>query len=431
MSARQPDMIEADPAPDARKLRQILIATCLGQVTEWYDYAVYALVVVQIGAVFFPSDSKSASLLAALAVFGIAFMARPLGGMLIGRYGDRAGRRTVLVASLMLMTGATAIVGVLPGAATIGLAAPALLVTARFLQGISAAGESTSAITFVAESVPRKNRGFFVALLFSGSASGFMLATTVVWLVREITGPVAFDEWGWRVPFLLALPLGLVGLHIRRKLKESPVFESLRDSGVISKTPLRDSLTTGLGQTLQAVGISALSFVANYLLVAYMPIHLKQAGASARETSVLGTIITATLVLSYPLFGALSDRIGRRAVMLSGAGFLALFGWPLYAVTGAGEMAWTIPAVMLLALATAAFIACLGLYCTEFIDKSRLMTTFSTGFNVSSAIFGGSSLWAFGMLTQVTGDTRMPAAFLVLAAVVSFATMLTIRPKRG
>ncbi len=420
--------IVEEPRPSPAELRRIIGATMMGQVTEWYDYAVFALVAVQIGATFFPDQSESTRLLSSLAVFGIAFMARPIGGMLIGRYGDRSGRRSVLVASLVMMTVATTLMGLLPGADVIGLAAPVLLVLARFIQGISAAGESTSAITFVAESVPMKRRGLLVALLFSGSAGGYLLANLVVLGLREALGTVAFDDWGWRLAFLFALPLGLTGLYIRRKLAESPVFESLMEEGAISDTPLRDTFTKGLGQTMQAIGISAMSFVANYLLVAYMPIHLTQVGFAARDAAIIGAISTATLVASYPFMGALSDRVGRRAVMLGGAGFLALFGWPLFALTISGAFAPTLFAVVLLALPTAAFIACLGLYCTEFIDKSRLMTTFSSGFNISSALFGGTSLWAFGMLTQATGDARMPGALMVASAVLSFVTLLTIRP---
>ncbi len=428
MSRNITPAVGGDPAPSPAELRRIIGATMMGQVTEWYDYAVFALVAVQIGATFFPDQSESTRLLSSLAVFGIAFMARPLGGMLIGRYGDRAGRRSVLVASLILMTAATTLMGLLPGAGLIGIAAPVLLVLARFIQGISAAGESTSAITFVAESVPTKRRGLLVALLFTGSAGGYLVANLAVWAAREAVGVAAFDQWGWRLPFLFALPLGLTGLYIRSKLTESPVFESLLEEGAISPTPLADTFTSGLGQTLQAIGISALSFVANYLLVAYMPTHLAQVGFGPRDASIIGAASTATLVVSYPFMGALSDRIGRRAVMLGGAGFLALFAWPLFAVTISGTFAPTLLAVVLLALPTAAFIACLGLYCTEFIDKSRLMTTFSSGFNISSALFGGTSLWAFAMLTQATGDLRMPGAMVVAAALLSFVAMLTIRP---
>jgi len=416
-----------DPPPN---LRRIMVATFFGQITEWYDYGIYALVAVQIGAHFFPSGDKTASLLAALAVFGVAFLARPVGGIWIGVMGDRIGRKSVLVYSLLMMTVATVMVGILPGAEVIGIIAPALLVTARLLQGISAAGESTSAITYVAESVPPDRKGLYTATLMSGNSAGFLLATSVVWLLHEILGEAVFDDWGWRGAFLFAGPLGLIGLFIRSSLEESPVFERLKEGKILSATPLRDTFTTGLDQLFQAIGISATSMIANYLVVAYLPIHLQGVGYTSRDISIVGMIATMTLLVSYPVMGAISDRIGRRPVLMAACIFFMLLGWPLFALTIGGSLAMTAVATCLLALGTSGFISSLGLYCTEYIDKSRLMTTYSVGFNLSAAMFGGSSLWAFGMSVKLTGDPRMPAIYLIVASAISMVSLLSIRSTR-
>ena len=411
-------------------LRRIVVATFLGQVSEWYDYGIYALAAAQIGAHFFPSGDPGASLLAALAVFGVAFLARPIGGIIIGSLGDRIGRKSVLVYSLALMTIATMAVGLLPGAETIGLLAPVLLVFARFLQGISAAGESTSAITFVAESVPPHRKGLFTATLLSGNSAGFLLAVFVVWILHETLGEAAFDDWSWRLAFLFALPIGFVGLYIRRNLQESPIFTKLRADNLLSATPLRDTFTHGRVQLLQAIGLSALSFIANYLLVAYLPLHLKSLGFQAREISLIGMAATLTLLVSYPLMGALSDRTGRRPLLFGSCLFFLLLGWPLFGLIQAGSILSAVLSTGLFALSTAAFISCLGMYCTEYINKYRLMTTYSVGFNISAAIFGGSSLWVFQMLVRMTGEPRMPAAYLTVAAAISLIALLTIRPSR-
>lgn len=415
--------------PPSPGLRRIVIATFVGQVTEWYDYGIYALAAAQIGMHFFPSTDRAGSLLAALAVFGIAFMARPLGGILIGVLGDRLGRKAVLVYSLALMTVSTMAVGFLPGTDVLGLLAPTLLVVARFLQGISAAGEATSAVTYVAESVPPRRKGLFTATLMSGNSAGFLLAVAMIWLLQELLGEAVFDDWGWRLAFLFALPLGLVGLYIRRHLEESPVFVKLRARSALSNTPLHDTFATAGGRVelLQAIGLSALSFIANYLLVAYLPLHLRAIGFTARETSLLGMTATVTLLISYPLMGALSDRIGRRPLLLSACLFFVTLSWPLFGLVHASSILSAALCTCLYALGTSAFISCLGLYCTEYIDKARLMTTYSAGFNISAAIFGGSSLWIFETLVRMTGEPRMPAAYLTGAALISLIALLTIR----
>lgn len=411
-------------------MRRLMIATFCGQVSEWYDYGVYALVAAQIGTHFFPSAHGDQSLLAALAVFGVAFLARPLGGGVMGVLGDRMGRKAVLVISLALMTMSTAAIGCLPGSEVLGMLAPLLLVGARFVQGISAAGESTAAITFVAESAPAHSKGLFTATLMSGNSAGFLLATACVWLTREILGDAAFDAWGWRCVFLFALPLGCVGLFIRKGLKESAAFTRLHGERTLSTTPLRDTFTSGMIELLQAIGISALSFIANYLLVAYLPIHLAAQGFSPRAISSIGVAATLTLMLSYPLMGALSDRVGRRPMMLSACAFFIILGWPLFTMINGASSASAFLCAISYAVATAAFISCLGLYCTEYIDKSRLMTTYSLGFNLSAAIFGGSSLWVFGMLSRLSGNPATPAIYLGATAMLTMISILSVRKRQ-
>ena len=413
--------------PITPSIRKVMITAFSGQVVEWYDYGLYGLLAAQIGRAFFPAMNPTSQLLSSFAVFGVAFLVRPLAGMTLGRLGDRHGRKQVLVLSLLIMTIATGLVGILPGADILGTLAPALLVLARIAQGASAAGESTSAITYVFETVPVHRRGFYGATLLSGNSAGFLLATASIWSMQSLFGTAAFDQWAWRIPFFLAIPLGLIGLFIRTKLPESPQFDRMKTLGVISATPLRDTFRSGFPQLVQSVGLGALSFVANYLLLAYFPIHLKALGVPALKISQLAFWTTIFLMICYPLMGALSDITGRKPLMIAACLLLAGTGWPLFAAIRADNVGSILLCAGVFALGTAAFIGVLGVLYNEFIAESRRMAAYSTGFNLSGAIFGGTSLWTFAALVAFTGDNRMPALYLVVAALISLLTLLTIK----
>lgn len=417
---------EPFPAGGSNSLRRIMCICLLGQVAEWYDYGLYGLLARQLGATFFPSGSDTTRLLSAFAVFGIAFFARPLGGMLLGQYGDRLGRKRVFIASLALMTAATGMVGIIPGASTVGTLAPFLLVAVRIAQGISAAGEATSSITYVFESVPPKRRGFYAALLVSGNSVGFLLAESVIWLTQVGLDDDRFELWGWRIPFLIALPLGSIGFAIQRHLRESPLFEDLKKHHGISRTPLRDTFTVGLVELLRGIGLGALAFVANYLVLTYLPTHLRMLGFSARETTEVSFATTFVLMVSYPIMGALSDIVGRKPLMIMSAAFFLFFGWPIFAGMSKNDILSIAFCTVSFGIGTAAYVSVLGVMYNEYIAASRRMVSYSTGFNLSGAIFGGTSLWIFGKLASATGDIRMPAAYLVTAAFISIVSLLSI-----
>ena len=418
------------PQRGSEELRRVVLGGVLGQTVEWYDYGLYGLLAPQIGQTFFPSKDSATSLLTAFAVFGIAFVARPLGGMILGPLGDRVGRRHVLTITLVIMTVATLLVGLLPGRATIGIAAPLLLVVARMIQGISAGGEVTSAITYVAEFAPENKRGMYTGLLQSGSAAGFVLATAIILVLQLSMTDATFNLWGWRVPFYLALVLGAVGLYIRFKLRESPVFEDLLARGEVSSAPLREAFTVGWPQLLQGTGLAALMFVSYSIFLSYVPNYMRVLGFSPATASKVSLFAIFVIMFAHPMAGALSDRFGRRKLLTISSLFFLFLSWPLFSVMSTAEPALIVGALIVMALATAGYVGVAGALFTEFLAARTRMASFSTGYNLGGAIFGGPTLFVPGYLVATTGDNRSPAYYLMFAALVSLAALATIRTAR-
>jgi MHS family proline/betaine transporter-like MFS transporter len=229
--------------PSEVTVRRATLGATVGSIVEWFDVAVYGYLAVIIGEVFFANDDPTTALLSSFAVFALAFLVRPLGGIFFGQLGDRIGRQKTLAAVILLVSAATFGIGVLPGQDAIGMFAPTLLVILRLLQGFSAGGEMGGASAFVAEYAPPQRRGFFVSFVEMGCILGFLLGSLVVLLLNLLLSGQQMLDWGWRIPFLLAAPLGLVGLFIRSKLEETPEFAALRAAGGVAKNPLKETVT--------------------------------------------------------------------------------------------------------------------------------------------------------------------------------------------
>ncbi|MBK1787326.1 MFS transporter [Prauserella cavernicola] len=408
-------------------LRRVVLGGVAGQIIEFYDYALYGLLAASIARVFFPADDPASGVLAAFAVFGVANVMRPLGGLVLGPLGDRFGRRTVLLASVAGISVATFLVGILPGPSAIGVAAPILLVLLRLLQGFSAGGEVISVVTYVAEHSPAKRRGLLTAFLQSGSTGAFLLASLVVYLVSAVVPESAFDVWGWRIPFLLALPLGVLALWLRFRLDESPVFTQLRAEGEISRTPLRDALTGRPWLIVQSIGVVALTFGSSFVFLTYFPTMLRAAGLTSQEAFLVTTVGLAASVVTQPLMGALSDRVGRKPVALAAAVFFAVGSYPLFGLMASGSLAAAMVGMSLLAVGLGGAVAVVICFFTEFTSSRTRMATFAVGYNIGGALFGGPALFLAQLLTVQTGDPSSPAYFLMGTAVISFVALLSIR----
>jgi MFS transporter, MHS family, proline/betaine transporter len=303
------------PAVDRTTLRRAIGASAMGNATEWFDYGIYAYGVTYISAALFPGNTEEAVLFA-LATFAISFLVRPLGGLFWGPLGDRMGRKSVLALTILMMSGATVCVGLIPDYTTIGFWAPTLLILLRMVQGFSTGGEYGGAATFMAEYAPDDKRGFCGSFLEFGTLAGFSLGALLMLGFSLMLGDAAMYDWGWRVPFMVAGPMGLVGMYLRSKMEDTPVFLEAEQAAQGAKTasPTLGALITGHWRTLLVMGglVTALNIV-NYTLLSYMPTYLqRRLGLSANEALIVPIIGMMFMMVLLPFAGALSDRVGRK-----------------------------------------------------------------------------------------------------------------------
>lgn len=305
------------PATAAKKsnsvARRAAIAGGVGTLIEYYDFAVYGFLAVTIAPLFFPSENSAVSILSTLAVFGVAYVARPLGGIFFGRLGDRRGRRHALVITVVSMGVACGILGLLPTSSAVGILAPILLVLVRLAQGFSAGGEVGGAATYIAESAPPRKRGFFGSFTPVGSTLGFAVAAAVVGVVALITTDEQMASWGWRIPFLLALPLAYVCLRVRMKLEDTPEFEEMAEKQQVTKSPLLDTVTKNPWSVARVVGVAIAMNGSGYIGLTYFSVYLiKNLGFSKDSVYWTSAIAIALACATFPLSGMATDRWGRK-----------------------------------------------------------------------------------------------------------------------
>ena len=328
MSTAEPTVL--DPKRD----RLVIVASSLGTVFEWYDFFLYGILAALLGKLFFPSDNATAATLASLAAFGAGFGVRPLGAIIFGYFGDKIGRKYTFLVTITLMGGATAAIGLLPTYAAAGIWAPVLLVGLRLLQGLALGGEYGGAAIYVAEHAPPGKRGQYTSWIQVSVAGGFLLCLLVVLGCRHAMSTAEFEAWGWRIPFLASLIMLAISLYIRLKLSESPVFKAMKESGTTSKNPLLDAWKHpgNKGRILTALfGVGAGLTVVYYTSQFYTLYFLQGTARVAEEEALLymavGAIIAAPF---YVIFGALSDKIGRKKLLLVGYALSALLTFPLF-----------------------------------------------------------------------------------------------------
>jgi MFS family permease len=319
---------------DPKRDRLVIVASSLGTVFEWYDFFLYGILAALLGKLFFPSDNATAATLASLAAFGAGFGVRPVGAILFGYFGDKIGRKYTFLVTITLMGGATAAIGFLPTYASAGIWAPVLLVGLRLLQGLALGGEYGGAAIYVAEHAPPGKRGQYTSWIQVSVAGGFLLCVLVVLACRHAMSTADFEAWGWRVPFLASLLMLAISLYIRLKLSESPVFKAMKEAGTTSKNPLLDSWRHpgNKGRILTALfGVGAGLTVIYYTSQFYTLYFLQGTARVAEEEALLYMAVGAVIAAPfYVIFGALSDRFGRKRLLLLGYALSMLFTFPLF-----------------------------------------------------------------------------------------------------
>ncbi|TPE62161.1 MHS family MFS transporter [Sandaracinobacter neustonicus] len=319
---------------DLKRDRLVIVASSLGTVFEWYDFFLYGILAALIGRLFFPIDNPTAATLASLATFGAGFGVRPLGAMLFGHYGDRIGRKYTFLVTITLMGGATALIGLLPTYASAGLWAPALLVGLRLLQGLALGGEYGGAAIYVGEHAPKHRRGEYTSWIQISVVGGFLLCLIVVLATRAAMTPEQFDAWGWRIPFLLSLLMLAISIYIRMQLSESPVFQQMKAAGKTAKNPLKEAFSdkTNIGNVLVALFGVAAGLTVIYYTSQFGTLYFLTGTAGVGEREALIYLAIGALVAApfYVGFGMLSDRIGRKKLLLIGYALSMLLLFPLF-----------------------------------------------------------------------------------------------------
>ncbi len=407
--------------PTAPAVRRAIAASAIGNMTEWLDYGLYAYGVTYISAALFPGNTEQATLFA-LATFAISFLVRPLGGMFWGPLGDRVGRKAVLAVTILLMAGATLGVGLVPTYDRIGFWAPTLLVALRLVQGFSTGGEYGGAATFMAEYAPDRRRGFLGSFLEFGTLTGFSLGALLMLGFSLALDDTAMQAWGWRVPFLLAAPLGVIGLWLRSRAEDSPVFEEAAEERAVDEEPavvrLRE-LVADHGRPLLLLGALVMTLnVVNYTLLSYMPTYLEaEIGLSTDQSLMVPVIGMLTMMLFLPFAGHLSDRVGRKPLWWVSVTGLFIAAVPMFLLMATGLLGAVIGFAVLGLLYVPQLATISSTFPAMFPTQVRF-AGFAIAYNVSTSLFGGTAPALNDWLVGLTGSALVPAFYMMLACAV-------------
>lgn len=415
-------------------VRKVAASSFLGNFIEWFDYASYSYFATVIATVFFPSSDKTVALMETFGVFALSFLLRPLGALFWGSYGDKHGRKGALSVSILLMSGASFLIGCLPSYAAIGLAAPAMLLLLRMVQGFSASGEYAGAATFLGEYAPTKRRGLYCSLIPASTAIGLLAGSTLATVMTLHLSGDAMASWGWRVPFLLAGPLGLIAHYMRAKLADSPVYAQMSDAleqggaageGGAKRSPLRELFRKYPKKLFISFGACMLNAVGFYTVLTYLPTYLSETvGMEASQSSTITTICLVLYVGMVFGMGHVSDRFGRKKVLIGACVAFMALTVPAFMILKTG-LFWPVLLVELSLCATlTANDGTLSSYLAETFPTSVRFTGFAFSFNLANALFGGTAPFIATWLIWATGSSIAPAWYMVVVAAVALVAMV-------
>jgi MHS family proline/betaine transporter-like MFS transporter len=410
--------------PELAKTRQAVAAAVIGNVLEWYDFAVYAFVAIYISRKFFPPGDEVGALLSTFLAYGLGFLARPLGGIVIGRIGDVRGRKVALLMTILLMAIGTVLIGVLPTFETIGYVAPLLLVVARLLQGFSAGGEWGSSTAFIVEWAPRGERGYYGSFQQTSVVAGLLLGSGVAALLNTVMTPAEMGSWGWRIPFLLGGIIGPVGLYMRRTIDETPAYRRIAAAPAAAEDPTSPWTLAG-----RAFGFTIVWTVCFYILLNYMPTYTqKYMNISASAALWANTIGLFVLVITIPAMGKLSDRIGRKPLLLACCAAFIVLPYPVFSFLVSGASYAALIAVQILFAVLISMFSGPGPAAIAEIFPTRTRSLWmTTGYALAVAIFGGFAPSISIYLIEAFKSPLAHTFYLMAAAIVSTAVILSLR----
>ena len=414
------------------KGKKAVLAAVLGNILEWYDFVVYAYLAGIIGKNFFHADDPTSSLLMSFAVFGVGFLFRPLGAVVIGKVGDIKGRKTALLITIFMMALGTMMIGLIPSYASIGIFAPILVVAARLMQGFSAGGEWGGSTSFIVEWAPDKGRGFYGSFQQASTVTGMLLGSAVAALVSTIFSAEALEGWAWRLPFLFGAILGPVGLWMRRGIEETPAFVEVKKEQEKAETPAPAAVPgedSPLMACARSFGFTVVWTVSFYIFLNYLPTFTQNfAGITRSQSLWASTICLFSLVIMIPIFGTLSDKIGRRPLLLACCLSMIILPYPFmkWMVGGAG-FGLIIVMEVVLAFFISMFSGAGPAAISEIFPTHSRSFLLSVSYALAVTIFGGFAPFIATKLIQVTGSPLSPSIYVAICGAISFFTIWKMR----
>ena len=427
-------MSEAAKKSDSVSLTRVATASMAGTVLEWYDFFLYGFTAALVfGKLFFPTYSPLAGTLASFGTLAVGFVARPLGGILFGHFGDRIGRKAALVMTISIMGGSSFLIGLIPTYETIGVAAPILLTFLRFMQGIALGGEWGGAVLMTLEYSPENKRGFYGSVVQLGAVLGLALSTLILFIGSMLPGDM-FYSWGWRIPFLVSIVLLVVGLYIRLSVEETPAFQQVRSKGEVVKVPIGEVLRRHPKQVLVTTALYLGGVTVPFYTVWVFLVYYSTAVVRIERSSVLlGVVIVNFILLAAALCGGvLSDRIGRRPVFFAGLVLMGMLAFPLFWLADFGQAAWLWAAMLMFGAPFWFVWGALPAYFYEFFPAHVRYTGISVG-SQAATIIGGLVPFFATALVPVAGTwpvSMLVVGTSVISSIALLYTVKTVYPQR-
>jgi MHS family proline/betaine transporter-like MFS transporter len=410
----------------AGKASRVIVAGAIGNVLEWYDFAIYGYFATSIGRAFFPKEDPVAQVLAAFGIFAVGYLMRPVGGALVGSIGDKLGRRAALTFSVTAMAIPTFLVGVLPGYQVLGMMAPVVLTLLRMIQGLSVGGEYTTSIVFMVEHAPPGRRGLIGAMGCCGAVGGILLGSATGALLTNVLPADVMQDWGWRVPFLLGLLVGLAGFFVRRHLDEGAPPQAA------GRSPLTETVRQHGWLLVRLAGLSVFNAVGFYLMFVYVVSWLQLAdGVAPAHALEINSLSMLVLLPCMVGLGALSDRLGRKPLLLTATAFAFLSAVPLFWLMHHDQRLFIQLGQLGFVLSIGMFLGTQPTLMVEAVPAAIRCTAIALGYNVTLGVVGGLSPLVATWLVERTHDQLAPAYMIMVAAAVSFLSILSFRERSG